>query len=495
MSLSLPFPGFAFHPHQVEAIAWMQSRERDGADHFRGGILADEMGLGKTWMTIGLLLNNPVANTMLLSPPALQGQWSEALQRACIAHRVMIPISKAVAEEPRCWREVPGARADVYVSLATYDRATYHRKLLDDRVYDRLVCDEGHVFRNGPSTRRFRELSTITAPRRWILSGTPIQNSKTDIRNLFRFLGIQDTYYDTKKVADATMLRRVVSEVRATVPSMPIAPPTHIIHPVTLPAGGEEERVFSSLVGRFEHAVEVHAKASIILELYLRIRQFIAHPAIYVNAMRKKFGDVYGRTTWAGTTSKLGAFQHLLRNLPKMPTIVFGTFRSELEHAELAMRAAGYETWMIRGGISDSARENAIRESREAAAAGRPISIIIQIVSGGTGLNLQHCNRIVFLSSHWNPAMVDQAIARAYRMGQSAPVTVHHLLLADDAERNLDRYMAAKHAAKRIEALSINDKLYSDSAVCTEVLMGELDDALDDEDEFETAVIIADGEL
>ena len=50
-----------------------------------------------------------------------------------------------------------------------------------------------------------------------------------------------------------------------------------------------------------------------------------------------------------------------------MPTIVFGTFRAELEHAELAMRAAGYETWMIRGGISDSARENAIRESREAA--------------------------------------------------------------------------------------------------------------------------------
>ena len=77
-------------------------------------------------------------------------------------------------------------------------------------------------------------------------------------------------------------------------------------------------------------------------------------------------------------------------------------------------------------------------------------------------------------------------------MGQTVPVTVHHLLLADDAEKNLDRYMAAKHQAKRTNALKVNDKLYSDSAVRTEVLMGELDDALDDEDdEFGAAVIAA----
>ena len=110
------------------------------------------------------------------------------------------------------------------------------------------------------------------------------------------------------------------------------------------------------------------------------------------------------------------------------------------------------------------------------------MAVLLQIVAGSAGLNLQHCRRIVFLSSHWNPSVVDQAIARAYRMGQTERVEVHHLLLADNAEKNLDRYMAAKHGVKRLCALEIHPKLFSDCAADDKVISQSLDAAWGDED-------------
>jgi hypothetical protein len=81
-TLVVPFDGFSFHPHQIEAIEWMARREADGAEFARGGILAHEMGLGKTWTTIGHLLNSGASHTLILIPPVLQSQWVDALKRS-----------------------------------------------------------------------------------------------------------------------------------------------------------------------------------------------------------------------------------------------------------------------------------------------------------------------------------------------------------------------------------------------------------------------------
>ena len=161
------------------------------------------------------------------------------------------------------------------------------------------------------------------------------------------------------------------------------------------------------------------------------------------------------------------------------PTIVFTTFKQDLELAEVHMRAAGYKTWTIRGGMTDDQRARVTTESAAAAASGTPIGIIVQIIAGGAGLNLQHCSRVCFLSSHWNPAVVDQAIARAYRMGQTKHVTVLHFLVADDAERNIDRRMASLHGLKRTIAVGVHPKLFCDSAIGEDVVTTSLDAVLE----------------
>jgi SNF2 family DNA or RNA helicase len=457
----------------------MIEREADEAPMICGGVLADEMGVGKTYETIGLLLNCPRPHTMLLVPPALQIQWADTLMKSGIHHRILGPPSKKAGEGP--WKEYPGTRPGISVDLATYDRAAHNVLLLVKKPYDRIVCDEGHVLRNGPVTARFRALIEIDAPRRWILSGTPIQNSLSDFTNLLKFLGADSELWGKTPldvIARTTILRRTVGDVRDTVPTMPSAKPLHFIHPVEMPEG-EELRVFSALVGRYNHAIEANSRPSLILELYLRIRQFIAHPQIYVTAIKKKFGSLYERTVWGDTASKAKAFNDLLATSEKKPSIVFTNFAMEMDIAEATLVRQGYKVWRICGGISDATRAAAISESKAAVEGGNPaVAILIQIVAGGAGLNLQHCHRIYFLSSHWNPTVVDQAVARAYRMGQTTRVEVHHLLLADGAEKNLDRYMASIHERKRSEALAVHEKLFCDSALSTESIFGELDESL-----------------
>jgi SNF2 family DNA or RNA helicase len=474
-----PFKGFHYHPHQKTAIRWMIAREAFDATYVRGGILADEMGLGKTWMTIGLLLNAPVANSLLLVPPVLQPQWCEALVKCGIPHTVLGPPTAKGGGG--VWTTVDGRVDGIHVTVATYDRAFNNLLLVSERSYDRVICDEGHVFRNGRSSRKFVGLSGIPAESRWILTGTPVQNRKQDFRNLVTFLGMpveERLKITDEKLAGELLLRRTVSDVRGAVADMPAFKPTHVLHPVKMPEGGEEAKVFDALVGRFEHAIEVGAKGTIILELYLRIRQFLAHPAIYVDAMKRKFKSTYTRVGWTSTASKADAFDGFLEAEPAEPTIVFGTFREELEVAVATLERRGYKTWLIRGGMSDARRSEVMEESRAACADGEDrVAIVIQIVAGGAGLNLQHCSRVVFLSSHWNPAVVDQAVARAYRMGQTKPVSVHHLLLADDAEKNLDRYMAGLHGVKRSAALEIHPLLFCDTAIDSETVLTAIDTA------------------
>jgi SNF2 family DNA or RNA helicase len=467
----VPFEGFSYHPHQTEAIQFMIGRESPSAPYFRGGIEGDEMGLGKTYTTIGVLINNPVPKTLVLVPPMLQHQWAKALLESSIPHTILVG-----GKGPT---KVAGTR-DFSVTLSTYDRAINNIHILNETDYDRLVCDEGHVFKNGKATNRFRTLSGLRATRRWILTGTPVHNRKKDFTNLLMFLGNKTpiTEASLSTVADRVMIRRVVKDVEEDVPTMPEAP-THFVHPVTMPAGSEELELFGGLVRRLEAAIEAESKQWIILELYLRIRQFIAHPAIYIEAMNRKYKGKYKRPTWTGTASKMTAFQTYMGTCEKRPTIVFTTFVEEMECADRVLLAQGYKTWQIRGGMTDATRAAVIEESKDAVEAGEDVVLLVQIVAGGCGLNLQHCSRVVMLTSHWNPAIVDQAIARAYRIGQTEHVEVHHFVLADEAELNIDRKIVGAHGRKRAEALEVHAKLFTESAIKYETMMEILDQCLE----------------
>ena len=102
----------------------------------------------------------------------------------------------------------------------------------------------------------------------------------------------------------------------------------------------------------------------------------------------------------------------------------------------------------------------AVDGARQAAAAGKPVVMVVQIVSGGVGLNLQFAKRVYFLSQHWNPAVVHQAVGRAVRIGQPDVVEVHTFRVVDHVLDNLDRRMAQVHLDKIEVAQKYNPTFY-----------------------------------
>lgn len=424
MSLSLlpPRDDIQYLPHQEDGIRWMMEHD--------AGILADDMGLGKTFQIIGLLKNQP-RKTLIVCPPALVSAWSEEL-KAC---------GFSVATFPR-W--------DGDVGITTYNKVCLHSRNIAAQKFLQIVLDEGHAIRNRKV--RWNSCTEVAAAseKRWILSATPIQNGAADWRNLCAWLRV-----DHKD--SSIMLRRTMESLRDSIPLPP--PPRFLSHSLSIPEETPEGNLFRTLSNQLENAVEKEVSAFLKLELWMRIQQFTVHPQLYIEAMRAK-NPAYCRPDWTGSATKWSACMKELSVAVEeaVPTIVFCNFRREMDMVALAATRMGAEVFSIRGGVLYGPE---VARAREAALAGKSVVVIVQIVCGGAGLNLQFCRRILFLSQHWNPAVVHQAIGRAVRIRQEAVVEIHMFSIADQVMDNVDLRMRELHGIKIAAAKDICSSLYT----------------------------------
>jgi hypothetical protein len=231
------------------------------------------------------------------------------------------------------------------------------------------------------------------------------------------------------------------------------------------------------------------------LELYMRIQQFLVHPQIYIESMRRKFRGAYPRPDWVGGSTKWTAcMTELARGVGEgVSQIVFCNFRDEMTRVAEAAATLGATVFSVRGGMTSEAVGAAVTGGREAAARGEPVVFVVQIVAGGAGLNLQFCSRVLFLSQHWNPAVVHQAVGRAVRIGQRAVVEVHLFRVVDAVMDNLDRRMVQIHMRKIAGAKEICGSLYEGFAPLKEESFGSISEAVDEvEDEVAVGVVPVD---
>jgi SNF2 family DNA or RNA helicase len=460
--LLAPKAGISYLEHQETGIRWMMDREAADAVVCRGGILGDDMGLGKTFQCIGLLKNSPLdLKTLIVCPPALVAGWTEELE-ACgyFVSTILsgggwtsdLPASR-VADRPIVW-------------LTTYPKMSmYHMPIARaGAAFGRIVLDEGHAIRNGRKTSRWQHAMKVAtrATCRWILSATPVQNGLDDWKNLCWWLRTKCRAGDYETLADTIMLRRTMAELRGSIAALPPAA-RFINHELTIPVGGAEHRLFQTLCNQLESVIDSRSVSALIkLELYLRIQQFLVHPQVYVESMRTKFGRAYPRPDWAGTATKWTAVMTELEKgiAASVGQIVFCNFRQEIDMVCDAATVMGAEVFAIRGGMGVDKVGAAVKNARAAVAEGKPVVIVVQIVSGGVGLNLQFCKRILFLSQHWNPAVVHQAVGRAVRIGQKDRVEVHTFRVIDDVMDNMDRKMVETHSRKIDDARELCASLY-----------------------------------
>lgn len=162
--------------YQHNGVRWMLYRELECS--IKGGILADDMGLGKTIQAIGLIRANPCP-TLIICPVSLVGQWRDELI-SFGAFRPIVLNSSYKGILPK----------DIEVVLTSYSsfQGKNPPKCLTKTEWGRIILDEGHIIRNH-KTRLNKEITKVQATRKWLLTGTPINNSNKDLRTLVTWIG------------------------------------------------------------------------------------------------------------------------------------------------------------------------------------------------------------------------------------------------------------------------------------------------------------------
>ena len=246
-----------------------------------GGILADEMGLGKTMQTIALLRANPLKTLIVTTIPTMS-QWQHALYDFGGFRPIVVSSSyKGILPEEGVEVVVTG-----YSSFQL--PAGKGPECLKDYPFERIILDEGHSIRN-PKTRLFKELSELHGRCRWILSGTPIQNSTKDMLALASWIGIRSAT-TVEDICNEFMLRRTQEGEASTNPRLALPKLTTEVKRLAFKYP-EERKLYKRVERYFERQLAEVASSqryTTAIEGITRCRQVCTHPQLYIDGLKRK---------------------------------------------------------------------------------------------------------------------------------------------------------------------------------------------------------------
>ena len=437
-------------PYQREGVEWMLGleKQRDGP---KGGFLCDEMGLGKTVQLLTTMLGNPKPRTLIIVPKSIITQWRDEISK--FTPRLSINIYDGPDREiydtcditiaPYTVLTVKGGGVDALTPL-------HHFK------WDRVILDEAHEIRNRRS-KLFKSVNRLDTDIRWIVTGTPVFNSMEDFVSLCMFLGLPKNYVQgkTKEIKDIYILRRTKDDLAERLR----LPPCYFKN-VELDMFEEEralyECVFLEAQGiirdAFKNAVSLNAKNMIILECLLRARQCMIWPQMYLDGVAKQ--NETQPEMWTGRSNKMETLFRMIEEHPDEKSLVFCQFRGEMNYIQSQLKGPVFR---IDGSVPKEERVRQIEAFKKSPSGA---VFIIQIKSGGQGLNLQEATRVYITAPAWNPATELQAIGRSHRTGQTQNVYVKKLVY-----KECPRFVSVEEEMMALQGHK--------SLVCAEVLNDE----------------------
>ena len=456
--------------YQYDGVQWMMHNElrADPPCGIRGGFIADEMGLGKTIMMIGTLLCNFQKNSLIVLPPILIDQWFIQIFKTT-GHKALIYHGED--KKTITMQQLLSA----HIVITTYGAITLTKKQINDDVttvlhkikWARIIFDEAHHLRNSKTTRYISAKMLLTDIR-WLVSGTPIQNSKKDFYSLCSMIRLPASYYNEpdnlKELATSFILKRSKKQVGILMSD--VVSDKNIVLWTNQKEMQLSEEIHSALP--FSRVSAEKGRDAIkglknggILSLMLHARQTCILPKLMTNKLQKLYLE--------GTISDYNTYKEVFNCSSKMDFViasilerkgngcgklVFCHFREEIDEIASRLRIGGItNVATFDGRTSNSKRFDILNDKNEA--------LILQIQTGCEGLNLQeNYSEIYFVSPHWNPAIEDQAIARCHRIGQTKSVLVKRFEMGnffdpDIRTRTVDNYVEAVQLNKRLIANEI----------------------------------------
>jgi SNF2 family DNA or RNA helicase len=475
-----PFPpalADVLRPYQKLGVAWLWYLYNQKL----GGILADEMGLGKTLQALALLAarhGRPPSSrgatsdvrlpSLVVCPASLMENWRREAARFTPQLSVIVHHGDKRVEDA-------AAFAGHDLIITSYGTLTRDDELFASIEFDVILADEAQHLKNR-RTQAAQSLRTLRGRGRFLLTGTPLENSLDDLRSLFEYLmpgflapvpagvrGSDRSWYDERlRIQTAPYILRRTKLVVA--PELP-EKIEQVIYCEPTPAQAalyrrmqeksEQELYKLAATGASEGALHLAT-----LTQLLRLRQICCDPRL-VEDRRLLASDSAESGVTANSSPasrllqqdqpvyrdscKLEAFRELLAESVDEGhrMLVFSQFTSLLALLREELVAQGVPHCYLDGSMTAKARQAAVDRFQSDDTV--PV-FLISLKAGGTGLNLTGADVVVHYDPWWNPAAEAQATDRTHRIGQTKVVTSYRLICTGTVEEKVMALQDTKRA-------------------------------------------------
>lgn len=403
--LPMPFDPF---PYQFDGIGFLFARH--------AAILADEMGLGKTMQSICairlLIRSGQASRVLLICPKPLMTNWRREF--ATWAPELTVALIEGDSAKRRwLWEQ-----GEIPIKIANYELLGRDQEAFLDPAnhFDLVMLDEAQRIKNTDSTTA--EIACqIPRTRSWALTGTPIENTPDDLVGIFEFLAPRHVHkgMPLKALAEAVrdyILRRTKDMVMTDMPPRLVRDAEIELHSAQRTAYqlAEEEAIVQ--LNSLGDSITIQH----VFEKVLRLKQIC------------NFDPV------TGASAKLERLEADLDEVAASgrKAIVFSQWVHSIDKLEAALKRFG--PLCYHGRIPSKQRDGVIEQFKNDS---RHSVLLMSYGAGSVGLNLQFCNYVFLFDRWWNPAIEDQAINRAHRIGVKGAVTVTRMMSLDTIEQRI----------------------------------------------------------
>lgn len=411
--LIMPFEPFGY---QYEGIAWLFSQQ--------SALLADEMGLGKTMQTITavrlLLRSGHVRRVLMVCPKPLIPNW----QREFRQWAEELPVTTVEGDAQR--RRMLWTMPNNPILIANYELLVRDFEQMSEQEqpsFDLVVLDEAQRIKNRES-RTAQTARALQRKRSWALTGTPIENRPEEMASLFEFMEVvapraNPDIRQLSRLSEQFVLRRTKDLVLT-----------------DLPPRTDRDTVLE-LTDAQQHAYDVAEKEGVIQLNELGESITVQH--VFELVLRLK--QITNFDPLTGQSAKLDRLRADMEEIAASggKAILFSQWTRCLDWLEPRLKEFG--PLIYHGAVPTAKREPILTRFKE-----DPDShiLLMSYGTGAVGLNLQFASYVFLFDRWWNPAVEDQAINRAHRIGQKSPVFVTRFISQDTIEEKIDLVLRQK---------------------------------------------------
>ena len=448
--------------YQKIGYKWLRTLEQ----YKMGGILADDMGLGKTIQLLAVILSYVQKNkgnvkpSIIICPSSLALNWYNEIQKFTPTLKALV-ISDDYLERKRKIEEI----CKYQVIITSYDSLKRDIDLYENFCFKYVVADEAQYIKNN-NTKNSKAIKTINAETKFALTGTPIENSLSELWSIFDFImpGYLYKYkkfkelYETpiikeqnedvmnklKKQIEPFVLRRTKGEVLTELPDKTV---TILNNEMS----EEQYNIYMSYMAQARKEImsqiDINGfeKSQIkILSLLMRLRQICCHPKLFLRE-------------YEGESSKLNQCIEIIQDavLGGHKILLFSSYTSMFEIIEEKLKNIGVKYLKLTGQTKVGERIELVDKFNT----DENIKVfLISLKAGGTGLNLTGADMVIHYDPWWNLSAENQATDRTYRIGQKRNVQVYKLITKNSIEEKI--YELQQKKAKLIDNMLSTDATF-----------------------------------